>query len=123
MAGGEMDCITEIKLNIARLGTEFTAFKEASKEARLHIEQETERRLEILNNKTAWVDKQQTEMRAAFTPVNEYRVERDAICRRIISLETERDKMLGRNSVISIATSAATALLLLLLNFILTGPK
>jgi len=123
MAAGRIPCVTGLKISLTRLRAEFDAFKEASKETRIHLEKETERRLEILNNKTEWVDKQQAEMKTGFLTRAEYNAEHKAVCQRITSLETYRDKALGRNSIISASIAGVTSLLFILINYFLTGAK
>jgi hypothetical protein len=100
MAGGPDTgrCIWSLKLGLTRLRTEFNAFRETSKETRQHLEKETERRLELLNNKTAWVDKQQEEMKREYLPKPVYESEHEALCRRVSTLEAAHNISVGQSS-------------------------
>jgi predicted methyltransferase len=92
------NCLVGIKLSITRLRAEFNAYREAEVETRRHMEREMERRLEILNNKTEWVDKEQAEMKRLYMSRVEYAVEHKAVEGRIKLLETIQDISAGRAS-------------------------
>jgi hypothetical protein len=116
-------CITALKLSLTRLRTEFDAYRKSEAEAKIHIERENLAHFSELNNKTAWVDRQQAEMKAEFVSMKQYLAEYRALDVRIKANETARDQATGRNTVLSGVVALFISLLAILLNLIISGTK